>query len=119
MNDDEKDRAAFWNMIRMDPANDANRLVFADWCEERGDMELAEMLRGGSRKWIEDIAPAFEMDYQELMDHIKYDNCNTQYDAESWQDTWYEIKEDFFRHYKVMTGDDAVKETCYPFSCSC
>lgn len=46
---------SFWTMIRNDPTNDANRLVFGDWCEEHGEMELAADLRGGSEKWLRDF----------------------------------------------------------------
>jgi uncharacterized protein (TIGR02996 family) len=50
------EKAAFFAMIRADPKNNDTRLVFADWCEEHGDPELAAMLRGGSEKWLRDFA---------------------------------------------------------------
>ena len=37
--------ALLWDILR-DPANDGLRLVFADWCEDHGEPERAEFIRG-------------------------------------------------------------------------
>lgn len=45
-------REAFIGAIEADPTDENARLVFADWCEEQGEIELAKELRGGSFKML-------------------------------------------------------------------
>ena len=46
----EKD--AFIRMIRENPDDEDARLVFADWCEEHGDLDLATKLRAGKGPFL-------------------------------------------------------------------
>lgn len=113
---------SFWTMIRNDPKNDANRLVFGDWCEEHGEMELAADLRGGSEKWLREFAPNFDVDYAELMEiasnYLEYGDYVVEYDSERWRNHFYAHDAEFWQHYKVMTGIEN-EDKGSPFSCSC
>lgn len=67
----EAQKEAFFAMIRQDPKNNDNRLVFADWAEEHGEDELAADLRGGSEKWLRDWANKFREHLDEK--YARYD----------------------------------------------
>jgi uncharacterized protein (TIGR02996 family) len=137
---DMKERAAFFAMIRADPGNNDTRLVFADWCEEHGDMELAQMLRGGSERWLRNFADELsranahdaesytreqpgDLPYDELMKAVHaYLDTGEPLDLGmaasnlAWDET-----EEFWKHFEVMTGRAASsdqKEATF-FSCSC
>jgi uncharacterized protein (TIGR02996 family) len=112
MTDHEKhEKAAFFALIRADPTNNDTRLVFADWCEEHGDMELAGMLRGGSRAWIEEVAAHIGITYEELMGHaaawvkdgkdVMLDDGQFGFSATN---VFYEVESDFWKHYAIMEG---------------
>lgn len=75
-----------------------------------------------SRKWLENIAPQFDVDYDELMRIAEaYQTCGdivTEQGSDGWRDTFYSVDEEFWRHYEIVTGKK-VKDTGSPFSCSC
>ena len=45
MSDGRQDELAFLAALTADPADDATRLIYADWLEEHGDPHRAEYLR--------------------------------------------------------------------------
>jgi uncharacterized protein (TIGR02996 family) len=56
LNSTSQEVAAFIAAIAANPDDDTARLVFADWIEEHlRDRELAELYRGGARKWMEEF----------------------------------------------------------------
>lgn len=107
----ERSKASFFEMIRRDPANDENRLVFADWCEENGINDLASMLRGESLEWIKKVAAEIGITYVELMGHaaawvkdgtdVLLDDGQMGFSAAN---VFYEVEADFWKHYAIMTG---------------
>jgi uncharacterized protein (TIGR02996 family) len=146
MSEQEKQHTmeSFWTMIRNDPNNDANRLVFADWCEEHGEIVLAGMLRGGSEKWLRNWADKFNVyldeearlyettadelgrapTYEEIMRAAT--NCldNKQaygdvlclsFVTPEW--VFAEMPE-FWRHFEVKTGRRASKDSWF-IRCAC
>jgi uncharacterized protein (TIGR02996 family) len=132
-----KEKAAFFAMIRADPGNNDTRLVFADWCEEHGELELAGMLRGASETWLREYAHKFkaeasyyddedygyELSYDDLikaahayLDHGDYRGLGFMTPDHVWAD-----RIEFWKHFEVMTGravPDDQKEATF-FSCAC
>ncbi len=124
---DNNEKAAFFAMIRADPGNDNTRLVFADWCEEHGEVELAADQRGGSESWLRTFAAEwkpYESEaeaYRHLLEDAKEgffsahgrDLVKGELDARE--------EELFFRHLQIMTGQSFDKEHREKFgwSCSC
>lgn len=125
----EHTKASFFAMIRADPTNNDNRLIFADWCEENGEAELAGMLRGGSEKWLRDCAEQCDISYRRLMDGAE-SYVSSQGDRwpeylhmgynESYKDVDFGTDSEFWKHYEVMTGINVDKEHRGSFfSCAC
>jgi uncharacterized protein (TIGR02996 family) len=141
---EEREKASFFALIRADPTNNDTRLVFADWCEEHGDMELAGMLRGGSEAWLRAFTEKFRTHLQKKAakygDPIEEWGCPPTYeqvmeaaiqflDPEQFGlhlnfDTpdfvWDDLPE-FWKHIEVMTGrslPDELREKRF-ISCGC
>lgn len=117
---------SFWTMIRNDPKNDANRLVFGDWCEEHGENELAKMLRGGSEKWLRDLAESVDIGYGRLMrgaaEWVESQEAGTwgEYITGGESMEGESVPDEFWDHYRVMTGINVNEEHRGSFfSCAC
>jgi uncharacterized protein (TIGR02996 family) len=110
--DVEHTKASFFAMIRADPDNENNRLIFADWCEEHSLGDLAAMLRGGSRAWLEDFARQIDISYADLMGHAMSSVKDKDYsvlidhDDQGFGATnlYWDNEEKFWEHFAVMTG---------------
>jgi uncharacterized protein (TIGR02996 family) len=122
------ERSAFFALIRADPTNNDTRLVFADWCEEHGDMELAGMLRGGSEAWLRAFVakfrrhleeqagnqgladihkwgqpPTYESVMKEATDFLerKSEGLVVNFHTTQWM---YDDFPEFWKHFEVLTG---------------
>jgi uncharacterized protein (TIGR02996 family) len=137
-----RERAAFMAMIRADPANEDNRLVFSDWCETVGLAELAEMLRGGSRQYLENFAArinpneAYDLPPGERKEHYTHvsfeelmDAAAAVLDGDKDADTIFlgfdtpdfvTEQDEFWKHFEVMTGRARTDEDQrLHFRCAC
>jgi uncharacterized protein (TIGR02996 family) len=136
---EEHEKAAFFAMIRADPKNNDTRLVFADWCEEHGETELAAMLRGGSEIWLRNFAeelnhanaedppspwydPPGDLTYENLLKavHAYLDTGKKVSLGMSASNVQWKHEKEFWNHFKVMTGravSDSEEEAA--FACHC
>lgn len=123
---------SFWTMLRNDPKNDANRHVFADWCEEHGEDELAADLRWRSAKWLRDFAELWKpyedpnVAYENLIidameGHFSSHGRDMYGKGRINSEIGLDVMEQFWHHVRVMTGiniDENYREN-FVWSCSC
>lgn len=135
--DEQRQRESFFAMIRADQKNQELKNVFADWCEEVGDHDLAVNLRGGSEKWLREFAASYnyhkvygrsnEEAYCELLEGCQQSHGNfvslglslSAYDFDN--DAGEAIVEKLWHHIHVVTGcdfDQSHKKN-FRWSCSC
>lgn len=80
--------------------------------------------QAAARKWLEEFAPQFAMDYDQLMqaadDYLRGGEIITQYDSEAWRSAFYDNDETFWRNYEIVTGKRVDEDSRGSFfSCSC
>jgi uncharacterized protein (TIGR02996 family) len=110
------DEEAFLLAVQQAPEDDAPRLVFADWLDERGREDEADRYRRWreSKQWLEDFAnsyswasgPSWEsVDYATLM-AVARSHCEGDGRTQSIHtgDRDYDVPSEFWAHFEVVTG---------------
>ena len=82
----EEMKAAFWEKIKEDPYNAHWHYMFADWLEENGFDDEAEL----QRQWTVEKQKAAE----EFMDMYADEISGGHYHDDNWEEHWQEISRD-------------------------
>ncbi len=129
MSDPIRQQLAFLKAIEENPADRANRLVYADWLEERGLDDEAQAqrdwvispLKKRSEDWLRNFAEgSADLSFEELMVGAKRYVETGRYlvDGGRWEGFY--TPDEFWWHYEILTGE-CVEESNRGnfFSCSC
>ena len=73
-----------------------------------------------SEAWLREAAMSLGIRYDSLL-YEDFDLFTGEYidNGEPIRDRWYDIAEEFWKHYKVVTGRDVPEEKRGGFTCSC
>lgn len=131
----EATKASFFACIAANRHDDVSRLVFADWCDENEEYELAEMLRGGSRKWLEGFIDKYyshryiRFGYKPITveELVTEASCSNGYfisvgtDLHSAGELDAGEEDLFWKHIRVMTGIECSEKhrSDFVWSCTC
>lgn len=131
-------RASFIAMIRQNPNDKATRLVFADWCEEHGDNDMATMLRQGPKRWLRNFVKKHRGDYDRFINavtngqvfcfgqdivHLKYD-ANDEIERDEKGDAIWDYRTEtpqFWLAVELVTGvrKEQFEQGGGYFRCAC
>jgi uncharacterized protein (TIGR02996 family) len=128
---DDEQRQRFIDALARDEDDEATRLVFSDWLEERGEYEEAERQREwkSSKEWLRNFASEWNFNYSEMIraasaDGGDYSGSNYVVARGIDLHSRHELDDDeprFWSHLSVLTGrsfDEAHRED-FGWSCSC
>lgn len=75
----------------------------------------------GSKSWLIEFAEELDLSYDELIQIVKEKKNTGRYHILGFDtpDEIYTEREEFWKHWKIVTGEDVDKDEVLPFSCSC
>lgn len=126
------DKKAFLAAIRANRFDMLYRKIYADWLDEHGDHDEANVQRAWtvekerSVEWLEGCADTCGLAYRKLIAAAELYAEENEYtymgQNEDYKNAWEDFREDgeFWKHYEIVTGKVIVAERRGSFfSCSC